>query len=102
MRDVVGLHDVFKDYRPRAEHFSRRVSEEPAVGVTRFGAQVSELGSYLAEGVKTLRETSKELIELEFNLTSISEAQKSTSTSVSMKRLSWITVRISATLMTSP
>ena len=81
----------------------------------RFGAAVSEFCKYLAAGVKNLRDTSQELIGLvsqvktpnehsgdrklqEFNLTSIREAQKSTSTSVSMKRLSWITVRIPATL----
>ncbi|KAI8716724.1 hypothetical protein NCS52_00966700 [Fusarium sp. LHS14.1] len=57
----------------------------------RFGAAVSEFCEYLAAGVKNLRDTSQELIGLEFNLTSIREAQKSTSTSVSMKRLSWIT-----------
>ncbi|EEU43786.1 uncharacterized protein NECHADRAFT_82932 [Fusarium vanettenii 77-13-4] len=57
----------------------------------RFGAAVSEFCDYLAAGVKNLRDTSQELIGLEFNLTSIREAQKSTSTSVSMKRLSWIT-----------
>ncbi|RSM07225.1 hypothetical protein CEP52_005339 [Fusarium oligoseptatum] len=56
-----------------------------------FGAALSEFYKYLAEGVKNLRDTSQELIGLEFNLTSIREAQKSTSTSVSMKRLSWIT-----------
>jgi hypothetical protein len=85
----------------------------------RFEAAVSEFCKYLAAGVKNLRDTSQEHIGLvsrakppnqvsgnwklqEFNLTSIREAQKSTSTSVSMKRLSWITVRIPATLEKIP
>ena len=41
--------------------------------------------------LKGLEAASQDLIQLEFNLTSIAEAQKSTSTNVSMKRLSWIT-----------
>ncbi|ERF69382.1 hypothetical protein EPUS_05927 [Endocarpon pusillum Z07020] len=41
--------------------------------------------------VKSLTDLSQNVIQLEFNLTSISEAQKSTSTNRSLKRLTWIT-----------
>ncbi|KAF2194612.1 hypothetical protein K469DRAFT_774218 [Zopfia rhizophila CBS 207.26] len=44
-----------------------------------------------SERLGTLVELSQNLIQLEFNLTSIAEAQKSTSINRSMKRLSWIT-----------
>ncbi|KAL5335196.1 cora-like Mg2+ transporter protein-domain-containing protein [Aspergillus crustosus] len=43
------------------------------------------------ERIRNLTRISQELIQLEFNLTSIAEAQKSTSANRSLKGLSWIT-----------
>ena len=43
--------------------------------------------------IDKLDESSSTLVQLEFNLTSIREAQKSTTLNRSMKRLTWITVR---------
>ncbi|CAI7650494.1 unnamed protein product [Penicillium discolor] len=63
--------------------------ENKAMGI--FEDQIKRLEEVYSEGLKALMETSKDLIQLEFNLTSISEAQKSATTNKSMKRLSWIT-----------
>ncbi|CAG8327534.1 unnamed protein product [Penicillium salamii] len=51
--------------------------------------------------ISSLNQGSQELIQLEFNLTSIAEAQKSTTMNRSMKRLSWITVGICLLLVRS-
>ncbi|KAJ5817114.1 ankyrin-2 [Penicillium robsamsonii] len=66
-------------------------SEERKKAMVIFQDQINRLEEVYSEGLKALMETSKDLIQLEFNLTSISEAQKSASTNKSMKRLSWIT-----------
>jgi hypothetical protein len=84
--------------------------EQVGDDVKSFRLEIAKLEKAYREGLKTLTETSRDLIQLvsisrscaeekeltdlcqEFNLTSISEAQKSTSTNKSMKRLSWITV----------
>ncbi|CRL24611.1 DNA methylase, N-6 adenine-specific, conserved site [Penicillium camemberti] len=66
-------------------------SEELNKAMLIFQNQINRLEEVYSEGLKALMETSKDLIQLEFNLTSISEAQKSSSTNKSMKRLSWIT-----------
>ncbi|GAB1317906.1 hypothetical protein MFIFM68171_08116 [Madurella fahalii] len=59
--------------------------------MTRFNEALESVTKFLNKELDMIKTTSRELIELEFNLTSIREAQKSTSTSLSMKRLSWIT-----------
>ncbi|KAK4250514.1 hypothetical protein C7999DRAFT_28850 [Corynascus novoguineensis] len=57
-----------------------------------FGERIEDLEREYENGLKTLADTSRDLIQLkEFNLTSIAEAQKSRTTNLSMKRLSWIT-----------
>lgn len=56
-----------------------------------FRREIRSLTDQMDLKLKGLEVASQELIQLEFNLTSIAEAQKSTSTNVSMKRLSWIT-----------
>ena len=56
-----------------------------------FERETANLTDQMDLKLKGLEAASRELIQLEFNLTSIAEAQKSTSTNVSMKRLSWIT-----------
>ena len=56
-----------------------------------FEQEIKNLTDQMDLKLKGLEAASQELIQLEFNLTSIAEAQKSTSTNVSMKRLSWIT-----------
>lgn len=56
-----------------------------------FEQEIVNLTDQMDLKLKGLEVASQELIQLEFNLTSIAEAQKSTSTNVSMKRLSWIT-----------
>ncbi|KAJ8132300.1 hypothetical protein O1611_g1324 [Lasiodiplodia mahajangana] len=43
------------------------------------------------EGLRMLLERSQSIIQLEFNLTSILEAQRSTTTNRSLKRLTWVT-----------
>ncbi|KAL3478816.1 ankyrin repeat-containing domain protein [Aspergillus californicus] len=53
--------------------------------------EISDAETRVKERIARLTRTSQELIQLEFNLTSIAEAQKSTSTNRSLKRLSWIT-----------
>ncbi|KAJ5638360.1 ankyrin-2 [Penicillium lividum] len=61
-------------------------------GEEGFEEEINKLERAFLNGLKSLTETSNDLIQLEFNLTSISEAQKSASTNKSMKRLSWITL----------
>ena len=56
-----------------------------------FRREIKSLSDQMSLKLKGLEAASQELIQLEFNLTSIAEAQKSTSTNISMKRLSWIT-----------
>ncbi|KAF4479744.1 hypothetical protein CGGC5_v012687 [Colletotrichum fructicola Nara gc5] len=56
-----------------------------------FGLGVERLQSSHEMELKALKEMSQSLIQLEFNLTSIAEAQLSRSNNMSMKRLSWIT-----------
>lgn len=55
-----------------------------------FEQETADLTGQMDLKLKGLEVASQELIQLEFNLTSIAEAQKSTSTNVSVKRLSWI------------
>ncbi|KAL2152876.1 hypothetical protein VTH82DRAFT_4031 [Thermothelomyces myriococcoides] len=62
--------------------------------VKDFGEQIEELEAEYRRGLDTLLDNSRDLIQLEFNLASIVEAQKSRITNLSMKRLSWITVRV--------
>ncbi|CAG7915948.1 unnamed protein product [Penicillium olsonii] len=57
----------------------------------KFMSDLANTETRITEKFLALKETSGELIELEFNLTSIAEAQKSTTMNRSMKRLSWIT-----------
>ncbi|WAO92072.1 Hypothetical protein NCS54_00956500 [Fusarium falciforme] len=92
-RDLSELNALFVGGQQWKPHERKIPLHDPSdfEDLERFGVAVSEFCEYLATGVKNLRDTSQELIGLEFNLTSINEAQKSTSTSVSMKRLSWIT-----------
>lgn len=56
-----------------------------------FRREIKNLTNQMNLKLRGLETASQELIQLEFNLTSIAEAQKSTSTNISMKRLSWIT-----------
>ncbi|CAI7640895.1 unnamed protein product [Penicillium bialowiezense] len=56
-----------------------------------FVDEINNTEKRMKERLSFLDSTSQELIQLEFNLTSIAEAQKSTSMNTSMKRLSWIT-----------
>ncbi|MCJ1427599.1 Ankyrin-2 [Sticta canariensis] len=59
--------------------------------INDFKKETNHLSEEVQKLLKNLTETSQNLIQLEFNLTSIAEAQKSTSMNRSMKRLSWIT-----------
>lgn len=65
--------------------------EETEKKLRLFRREINSLTDQMGLKLKGLEAASQELIQLEFNLTSIAEAQKSTSTNVSMKRLSWIT-----------
>ncbi|KAK2738580.1 Ankyrin-2 [Onygenales sp. PD_40] len=59
--------------------------------ILEFDEAITELGNMNQLKFKNLASVSQELIQLEFNLTSIAEARLSTSTNRSLKRLSWIT-----------
>ncbi|KAF7510343.1 hypothetical protein GJ744_006839 [Endocarpon pusillum] len=59
--------------------------------MNRFKDEIQSMGKECEETLAVLWDSSQNIIQLEFNLTSITEAQKSTSTNRSMKRLSWIT-----------
>ncbi|CEL09027.1 hypothetical protein ASPCAL12170 [Aspergillus calidoustus] len=54
-------------------------------------SEIENAETRVRERIARLTKISQELIQLEFNLTSIAEAQKSTSANRSLKRLSWIT-----------
>ncbi|KDN68536.1 hypothetical protein CSUB01_10418 [Colletotrichum sublineola] len=56
-----------------------------------FKAEIEILDGFFDEQLAALKITSQNLIQLEFNLTSIAEAQMARSVSMSTKRLSWIT-----------
>ncbi|KAK4243222.1 hypothetical protein C7999DRAFT_18406 [Corynascus novoguineensis] len=68
-------------------HEDEKVVED----LNTFDKSIRNLEREYVNGLKTLSDTSRDLIQLEFNLASIAEAQKSRSTNLSMKRLSWIT-----------
>ncbi|CAG8126167.1 unnamed protein product [Penicillium salamii] len=57
-----------------------------------FSSEIEATEKEVKGRFSSLNQGSQELIQLEFNLTSIAEAQKSTTMNRSMKRLSWITV----------
>ncbi|KAK4107530.1 hypothetical protein N656DRAFT_763184 [Canariomyces notabilis] len=92
LRDFKELQTVYKA-EPRSKSFKTALHENfhDDDEMARFNEALESLRGFLNEQLGVIKTTSKELIELEFNLTSIREAQKSTSTSLSMKRLSWIT-----------
>ncbi|KAL4766697.1 ankyrin repeat-containing domain protein [Aspergillus nidulans var. acristatus] len=56
-----------------------------------FQKEIEKAYARIRKRIARLTQMSQELINLEFSLTSIAEAQKSTSMNRSMKRLSWIT-----------
>ncbi|KAF4834332.1 hypothetical protein CGCTS75_v003372 [Colletotrichum tropicale] len=56
-----------------------------------FSMEVEKLQAFHELELKALKGLSQSLIQLEFNLTSIAEAQMTRSNNTSMKRLSWIT-----------
>ncbi|KAL2176976.1 uncharacterized protein P884DRAFT_270336 [Thermothelomyces heterothallicus CBS 202.75] len=89
-RQIAELKAFQKAYGSKpwtAFHEDEHVLED----VKTFGENIQELEREYGDGLKTLADTSRDLIQLEFNLTSIAEAQKSRTTNLSMKRLSWIT-----------
>ncbi|KAK3295306.1 ankyrin repeat-containing domain protein [Chaetomium fimeti] len=54
-------------------------------------AMIRDFADLIGRRLEGLNAKSQELIQIEFNLTSIAEAKNSTSTNNSMKRLTWIT-----------
>lgn len=89
---VSSLKTLQKNYKTR--HWT--VLHEEGKDITEdklqsFEREIENLTDQMNPKLKGLETASQELIQLEFNLTSIAEAQKSTSTNVSMNRLSWIT-----------
>ncbi|KAK4150336.1 hypothetical protein C8A00DRAFT_37065 [Chaetomidium leptoderma] len=52
---------------------------------------IRDFANLIGQRLEGLNAKSQELIQIEFNLTSIAEAKHSTSTNNSMKRLTWIT-----------
>ncbi|MCJ1468852.1 Ankyrin-2 [Pseudocyphellaria aurata] len=73
--------ELYKEGKNNLEH--RQIRE--------FEKETNDLSTKVQTQLGDLTATSQTLIQLEFNLTSIAEAQKSTSMNRSMKRLSWIT-----------
>jgi len=57
----------------------------------KLNSKLKRLKDRVHESINKLGTTPQELITLEFNLVSIHEAHQSTSASLSMKRLSWVT-----------
>ena len=86
------LRTLQKNYKTRGwtvlHEEGKDITEEK---LQSFEQEIKNLTDQMDLKLKGLEAASQELIQLEFNLTSIAEAQKSTSTNVSMKRLSWIT-----------
>ncbi|KAL0639987.1 hypothetical protein Q9L58_000815 [Maublancomyces gigas] len=78
-----------KGYREKKGR--KEKSQEARTEVGKLLKMIAKLNSDCKERIKKLERKTKEMIELEFNLVSIFEARISTSTAVSMKRLTWIT-----------
>ncbi|KAI8720022.1 hypothetical protein NCS52_00446500 [Fusarium sp. LHS14.1] len=70
------------------EGYCKRLLEQPD---PRLKAPIEGLERSVSIRIDSLDRILQDLIQIEFNLVSIREAQLSTSTSTSMKRLSWIT-----------
>ncbi|KAF7506301.1 hypothetical protein GJ744_011874 [Endocarpon pusillum] len=76
-----------ESWRVLYEQPSDQIQEE----MRKFENEIEVLNKDGEEKNKYLTNLSQNIIQLEFNLTSISEAQKSTSTNRSLKRLTWVT-----------
>lgn len=89
---ALTLRTLEKNYKTRGwtvlHEEGKDITEDK---IKSFERETDNLTEQMDRKLKSLEAASQELIQLEFNLTSIAEAQKSTSTNISMKRLSWIT-----------
>ncbi|KAF4819150.1 Ankyrin-3 [Colletotrichum siamense] len=100
-KQVLDLKELQKCWKSTSTHESEPQSSERTLqednqgseewDLKAFGLEVEKLQTFHEVELKVLKETSQSLIQLEFNLTSIAEAQLSRSNNMSMKRLSWIT-----------
>ncbi|KAI0191374.1 hypothetical protein EV127DRAFT_64302 [Xylaria flabelliformis] len=83
VRSLTGLVDCVTKLQDGPWKLSEQAEKASREGIKRLEAH--------RETLRELLERSQNIIQLEFNLASILEARKSTSTNRSMKRLTWVT-----------
>ncbi|KAI0857930.1 ankyrin repeat-containing domain protein [Xylaria cubensis] len=83
VRSLTGLIDCVAQLQDGPWKLSKQAEKDGREGIKRLAAH--------RETLRELLERSQNIIQLEFNLASILEARKSTSTNRSMKRLTWVT-----------
>ncbi|KAI1340908.1 hypothetical protein F5Y15DRAFT_35829 [Xylariaceae sp. FL0016] len=83
------LDDLVKSSIEFADEYGRRLHEREASKI--LVERIEKWGKQITLMIDRLDNTSRDLVQLEFNLVSIYEARKSTTSSASMNRLSWIT-----------
>ncbi|KAJ4369630.1 hypothetical protein N0V83_005392 [Neocucurbitaria cava] len=91
----IGLRSILQDQVKKANSFVEDYCKDHGdiEDQEKFLQRLFVFSDTVGRKISQLDDTSKELIQMEFNLVSINEARRSTSTSKSMKRLSWITVK---------
>ncbi|KAM0172531.1 hypothetical protein ACHAPF_007410 [Botrytis cinerea] len=93
LKKQVNKFRIFKQqytsdaWRVLHEHTPGQLKEE----MDKVDSEIQKLREGCERRLTDFMNSSQNIIQLEFNLTSIAEAQKSTRTNRSMKRLSWIT-----------
>ncbi|KAM0145600.1 hypothetical protein ACHAPG_011547, partial [Botrytis cinerea] len=93
LKKQVNKFRIFKQqytsdaWRVLHEHTPGQLKEE----MDKVDSEIQKLKEGCERRLTDFTNSSQNIIQLEFNLTSIAEAQKSTRTNRSMKRLSWIT-----------
>ncbi|RDW58630.1 hypothetical protein BP6252_13106 [Coleophoma cylindrospora] len=85
------LKELCRSYKENRWAVLDKNLDKTRSNVIELGQIIEGLEGDISQKIRSLTETSGDLIQLEFNLTSITEAFKSTSTNTSMKRLSWVT-----------
>ncbi|KAF4854825.1 Ankyrin-2 [Colletotrichum siamense] len=78
-------------HEPAAERILPDTQGSEESDLKTFSMEIETLQGFHESELKALKGLSQSLIQLEFNLTSIAEAQMTRSNNTSMKRLSWIT-----------
>ncbi|RPA73154.1 ankyrin [Ascobolus immersus RN42] len=93
VKQIEALNTLHNAYFMKQWSDILRLDEFPETDslLEEFKTGIEDLDKFCQKRIEILKVKSQENIQLEFSLTSITEAQTSTSMSISMKRLTWLT-----------